>query len=125
MPRLNAIVLRFPVEVSIKNRKVVVKGPRGTLRRSFHHLAVDIRKTGKDKIIVEKWFGIKQELAAVRTVCSHIENMFKGVVKVRLGAGVWCTSAGIILCMHPVSETWRYGAISHWLGAYTSLQNKI
>merc|ERR1712107_108032 len=30
---------------------------------------------------VEKWFGKKKELAAVRTVCSHIENLFKGVMK--------------------------------------------
>ncbi|CAG7819810.1 unnamed protein product [Allacma fusca] len=30
---------------------------------------------------VEKWFGSKKEIAAVRTVCSHIENMIKGVTK--------------------------------------------
>merc|ERR1712047_179582 len=66
------------VEVKIKARQVVVKGPRGTLRR---HFAVDIRMNSKNTILVEKWFGIKKELAAVRTVCSHIENMFKGVIK--------------------------------------------
>ena len=66
----------------MKARKVTVKGPRGTLRRSFKHLAVDIRKTKKDEIIVEKWFSIRRELATVRTVCSHIENMIKGVIKV-------------------------------------------
>merc|ERR1712193_501955 len=43
--------------------------------------AVDIKKEGKKKIVVEKWFGIKRELAAVRTVCSHIQNMFTGVMK--------------------------------------------
>merc|ERR1711931_482950 len=64
-----------------KSRSIVVKGPRGTLRRAFKHLAVDIKKLGQKKIIVEKWFGIKRELAAVRTVCSHIQNMFKGVMK--------------------------------------------
>lgn len=32
---------------------------------------------------VEKWFGTKKEIAAVRTVCSHIENMLKGVTLVR------------------------------------------
>ena len=32
-------------------------------------------------IKVEKWFGKRKELAAVRTVCSHIENMMKGVTK--------------------------------------------
>lgn len=29
--------------VSVKSRTVTVKGPRGTLRRSFKHLALDIR----------------------------------------------------------------------------------
>lgn len=36
----------------------------------------------KDTIKVEKWFGKSKEIAAVRTVCSHIENLFKGVMKV-------------------------------------------
>jgi len=30
---------------------------------------------------VEKWFGSKKELAAVRSVCSHISNMMIGVTK--------------------------------------------
>ena len=30
---------------------------------------------------VEKWFGRKKDLASVRTVCSHIENLIKGVTK--------------------------------------------
>jgi large subunit ribosomal protein L9e len=30
---------------------------------------------------VEKWFGSKKELAAVRSVCSHIANMQIGVTK--------------------------------------------
>ena len=36
----------------------------------------------KNTIKVEKWFGKSKEIAAVRTVCSHIENLFKGVMKV-------------------------------------------
>merc|ERR1739848_285519 len=35
----------------------------------------------KNTIKVEKWFGKKKKLAAVRTVCSQIENLFKGVTK--------------------------------------------
>merc|ERR1712003_173074 len=30
---------------------------------------------------VEKWFGKRKELAAVRTVCSHITNLMNGVTK--------------------------------------------
>ncbi|XP_021339065.1 60S ribosomal protein L9-like [Mizuhopecten yessoensis] len=66
---------------SVKARKVIITGPRGTLTRSFRHLAVDISMIGKNTIKVEKWYGKHKELAAVRTVCSHIENMMKGVTK--------------------------------------------
>jgi len=76
------LLLYVVVEVSVKSRKVIVKGPRGTLRRDFRHLNVDIKKIGKNQLLVEKWFGIRKELAAVKTVCSHIENMMKGVTKV-------------------------------------------
>ena len=69
------------VDVSVKSRKVIVRGPRGTLRRDFRHMAVDIKKIGKKHLMVEKWFGIRKELAAVKTVCSHIENMMKGTTK--------------------------------------------
>jgi len=70
------------VEISIKSRKVIVRGPRGLLRRDFRHMSVDIKKIGKNQLLVEKWFGTRKELAAVKTVCSHIENMMKGVTKV-------------------------------------------
>ena len=70
------------VEVTVKSRKVIVRGPRGTLRRDFRHMSVDIKKISKKQLLVEKWFGIRKELAAVKTVCSHIENMMKGVTKV-------------------------------------------
>lgn len=36
---------------------------------------------GDKKVRVEKWFGLKKELAVVRTICSHISNMIKGVTK--------------------------------------------
>ncbi|WAQ99704.1 RL9-like protein [Mya arenaria] len=69
------------IDVKVRARKVMVKGPRGSLSRTFKHLAVDIEMDGKRKIKVVKWFGKRKELAAVNTVCSHIMNMFKGVTK--------------------------------------------
>lgn len=66
------------VKVTVKSRVVTVTGKRGTLRRSFRHLALDIKATNR-KVTVTKYFGVRKELAAVRTVCSHIENMIKGV----------------------------------------------
>lgn len=69
------------VKVSTKNSIVIVKGPRGTLKRSFAHAKLQIEMIGKRKIRVQKWFGTKSELAVVRTICTHIENMIKGVTK--------------------------------------------
>ncbi|XP_044748156.1 60S ribosomal protein L9 [Coccinella septempunctata] len=69
------------ITVSAKSRVVTVTGPRGVLKRSFKHLALDIRMINPRLLKVEKWFGTRKELASVRTVCSHVENMLKGVTK--------------------------------------------
>ena len=67
------------VTVSVKSRTVTVKGPRGELTKAFKHLHVDIFMQDDKTVTVEKWFGKRKELAAVRTVCSHISNLIKGV----------------------------------------------
>ena len=68
--------------IAVKSRKVTVKGPRGTLTRHFRHLPVDMQLTSPGVLKVEKWFGNRSELAAVNTVCSHVDNMQKGVTLV-------------------------------------------
>ena len=60
---------------------ITVKGPRGVLQRSFKHSRVSIEKAAKDKVIVSKTFGLKKEIANVRTICTHLRNMIKGVTK--------------------------------------------
>ncbi|KAI1301184.1 60S ribosomal protein L9 [Halotydeus destructor] len=40
-----------------------------------------MKMVGKRRLLVQKWFGIRQELATVRTICSHIENMIVGVTR--------------------------------------------
>lgn len=72
--------VKIPKGVSCKvsARIVTIRGPRGKLVRDFRHLAMDVRMLNSKKILVEKWFGSKKEIAAVRTVCSHILNMIKG-----------------------------------------------
>lgn len=72
--------LLFTVKITVKNRQVRVDGPRGVLTRQFKQ-QLDIGLVGKRKVRVQKWFGIRKELATVRTVCSHIENMIVGVTK--------------------------------------------
>ena len=40
-----------------------------------------MERVGKSRLRVRKWFGVRKEIAAIRTVCSHIQNMIKGVTK--------------------------------------------
>jgi large subunit ribosomal protein L9e len=59
---------------------VTVKGKRGTIVREFKHinLAMTHMKEAR-KIRVDLWFGNRKQLACIRTICSHIENMITGV----------------------------------------------
>merc|ERR1712079_464385 len=76
-----SVTIPDEVDCSVKSRVVTIKGSRGTLVKSFKHLAVDISMPDKKTVRVEKWFGKKKELAAVRTACSHITNLINGVTK--------------------------------------------
>ncbi|XP_042210146.1 60S ribosomal protein L9-like [Homarus americanus] len=70
------------IAVSVKKRVVTIRGPRGTLRRSFKDMKLDMKtqKVKKGTVVsVDKWYGNRKEVAAVRTVCSHIANMVTGV----------------------------------------------
>ncbi|GBG32610.1 60S ribosomal protein L9 [Hondaea fermentalgiana] len=72
------------VEVTLKARTVIVEGPRGKLERNYSHQSVEITKVEKGEesfIKVEKWHGLKKELACIRSICSSISNMFTGVTK--------------------------------------------
>lgn len=55
------------VTVDFKSREITVKGPKGTLQRSFKHLAVDLEKVdGGKKLKVDIWFGNRESIAAIR-----------------------------------------------------------
>jgi len=77
------------VEVTIKSRTVTVSGPRGKLTRDFKHVNMDLRVVGGDSeeeegkkfVQLDVWFATRKELACVRTVCSHIDNMIVGVTR--------------------------------------------
>ncbi|GMS91495.1 hypothetical protein PENTCL1PPCAC_13670, partial [Pristionchus entomophagus] len=76
-------LVTFPegVTFTVKNRIVHVTGPRGTLVRDFRHLYMEMERVGKNQIRVRKWFGTRKEISAIRTICTHINNMVKGVTK--------------------------------------------
>lgn len=73
------VVIPPKVTASVNNGVVKITGPRGTLKRSFGHGHLQISMIGKKRLLVQKWFGNKKQLALVRTVCSHVQNMIKGV----------------------------------------------
>jgi len=89
------------VEVNIKARVVTVKGKLGEISRDFKHIPMECRvlkgadfmdplpegetegadELAKDFVKVDLWFANRKQLACVRTVCSHIENMMIGVTR--------------------------------------------
>jgi len=64
----------------VKARQIKVTGPRGSLSRNFKHINMALTKT-EETIRVDIWFANRSQVACVRTVCSHIENLFTGVTK--------------------------------------------
>jgi len=70
------------VTINIKCRKIVVKGPRGTLSNDLSHLPIDISVSSDGKNVkVERWFTSGKAAASIRTACTHVNNMFIGVTK--------------------------------------------
>mmetsp|Transcript_7647 Transcript_7647/g.17562 ORF Transcript_7647/g.17562 Transcript_7647/m.17562 type:complete len:196 (-) Transcript_7647:94-681(-) len=84
-----SIAIPEGVEVEIAARYVKVTGPRGTLERDFKHIPMDLQKVtqtnseGEESsfVRVDLWFATRKQLACVRTICSHIDNMFVGVTR--------------------------------------------
>jgi large subunit ribosomal protein L9e len=70
------------VKVAINAREVEVTGKYGTLRRSFKHVPCDLKLTNFGrKIKCEMWFSTTVPRSSMRSVVSHIDNMFTGVQK--------------------------------------------
>jgi len=67
------------IVATVKGRSIKIKGQRGSLRRSFSHLAIEMEAPNARTVVIRKWFGTRKQISAVRTICSHIENMMKGV----------------------------------------------
>eukprot|EP00567_Pseudictyota_dubia_P006914 CAMPEP_0197453020 /NCGR_PEP_ID=MMETSP1175-20131217/33699_1 /TAXON_ID=1003142 /ORGANISM="Triceratium dubium, Strain CCMP147" /LENGTH=194 /DNA_ID=CAMNT_0042986183 /DNA_START=35 /DNA_END=619 /DNA_ORIENTATION=- len=80
---LSSRIIKVPegVTVEASSRVVKVTGPRGSLSRSFKHVNMALTKLGKRSIRMDMWFGNRKQLACVRTISSHIENMITGVTK--------------------------------------------
>lgn len=66
------------VTVTVKSRKVRVKGKRGILTKDFSHLKCDLTIVGKE-LVAQVFWGSRKQAACLRTVTSHVENLIKGV----------------------------------------------
>lgn len=78
------LVIPEGVEVTVKSRRINVKGPRGQLSKDLSHIAADmflIEEEGEKKLKVEIHFSSRKGLSALRTVVSHVTNMITGVTK--------------------------------------------
>lgn len=70
------------VDVEISNDKVViVKGPKGEIKKDFSHVKDLLFYKEDNKIVVEGYFVNKKAYAMVRTILSKIKNMMLGVTK--------------------------------------------
>lgn len=49
---------------------------------------------------VDKWWGNRKELATVRTICSHVQNMIKGVTLVRALSYTENTQPAVVLLFY-------------------------
>jgi len=68
------------VEVTLENKRIVLKGAKGTLARDFSNSSVSLELNEKDVRIWAEW-PRKKEAALVGTIYSHIQNMIEGVRK--------------------------------------------
>lgn len=68
------------VEINITNRKVTVKGTKGTLIRDFSHASISLTSNNGIVRIWAEW-PRKKEASLVGTLYSHISNMITGVEK--------------------------------------------
>jgi len=68
------------VTLSLVNKKITVKGTKGSLTRDFSYATVAIEGECKEIRISAIW-PRKKEAALVGTIYSHIQNMIIGVTK--------------------------------------------
>eukprot|EP00747_Dinoflagellata_sp_TGD_P115887 gnl/TRDRNA2_/TRDRNA2_172254_c0_seq15.p1 gnl/TRDRNA2_/TRDRNA2_172254_c0~~gnl/TRDRNA2_/TRDRNA2_172254_c0_seq15.p1 ORF type:complete len:189 (-),score=57.59 gnl/TRDRNA2_/TRDRNA2_172254_c0_seq15:71-637(-) len=70
------------LKVSIKTKNVEVTGKHGTLKRNFKHLPIELSLQNCNKEIrARMYFGMSKQRSMLRSVCSHIQNLFDGVEK--------------------------------------------
>jgi len=75
-----AIKIPKGMKITIKAKKVEVTGKHGTLKRDFKHLPIELYVCGKE-VRAKMYFAKSKQTSMIRSVCSHINNLFDGVSK--------------------------------------------
>lgn len=65
-------------QLSLEDKTIIIKGPKGTLRRSFPELSTEFGVEGNE-LVVSTQIGRKRAKALVGTVIAHVRNMLLGV----------------------------------------------
>jgi large subunit ribosomal protein L9e len=60
---------------------VTVTGPRGSLTRSFNHVRCVIEPVGSRGVKLSMYSAGRRQLACLRSVATHVENLIIGVTK--------------------------------------------
>lgn len=68
------------ITIDVDERRVLVRGPLGEIRKDFSHAPVTIRRVGNIVSVEASWPN-KKQAAAVKTVRSIIRKMIVGVTK--------------------------------------------
>merc|ERR1712054_480386 len=70
------------IKISIKSKVVEVTGKHGSLKRNFKHLPIELwLGNGGKEVKARMFFAKSKQLSMLRSVCSHISNLFDGVEK--------------------------------------------
>merc|ERR1719245_819726 len=67
------------IKISINSKIVKVEGKHGTLERNFKHMPIELLLCGGHKVKARMYFAKSKQLSMLRSVCSHIRNLFDGV----------------------------------------------
>eukprot|EP00439_Symbiodinium_sp_Y106_P061304 s801_g9.t1 len=69
------------VKITIKSKIVEVTGKHGSLKRDFKHLPIEIfLSDGGKKVTARMYFAKSKQCSMLNSVCSHIANLFEGVM---------------------------------------------
>jgi len=101
------ILLTSPslVTLTVKTRRVKVKGPKGEITKDFRHMPVEMKtmkqatKNRKGLYLnIKMWFGGSKQSCSVATLKSLIRNMVSGVTQVSLQPLKLTHELSIFLC---------------------------